>query len=326
MNEKMRRLALGAGIPLAVAAVGLGPYLANRSELPDRVAVHYDSAGRPDGSMGTEVFLLVIGGVMAIGLIALMSIALTRRRFQPMVASGVSSMGAFVATLFAGSLALTAIEQRGLDRWQDATLSPITVIAWIGGSILIAGLAAWIASSLPFKADTGTGAVPPSMTLAPGERVFWSSTLTARWPLPLSMVPLAVALAVARFVEPWVVLLLLVAAVALASFGRIRVTADRSGLQVRYGFLGWPRTSVPIHRIANAQAIDVRPVEWGGWGYRGSLAVMRRAAVVLRAGPGLRLDLHNGKVFAVTIDDPDEPARLLNAEVARLPTAQIPLA
>ncbi|MCY4369251.1 MAG: hypothetical protein OXF41_07470 [bacterium] len=35
---------------------------------------------------------------------------------------------------------------------------------------------------------------------------------------------------------------------------------------------------------------------------------MKRAAVVLRAG----------KVFAVTIDDPDNPARLLNAEASRL--------
>ena len=48
---------------------------------------------------------------------------------------------------------------------------------------------------------------------------------------------------------------------------------------------------------------------------------MRRAAVVLRAGPGIRIDLHDGKVFAVTIDDPDNPARLLNAEASRLAAA-----
>ena len=45
---------------------------------------------------------------------------------------------------------------------------------------------------------------------------------------------------------------------------------------------------------------------------------MNRAAVVLRAGPGIRLDLHDGRVFVVTIDDPDVPAQLLNAEASRL--------
>ena len=49
---------------------------------------------------------------------------------------------------------------------------------------------------------------------------------------------------------------------------------------------------------------------------------MKRAAVVLRAGPGIRLDLHDGKVFVVTIDDPDIPARLLNAEASRLEAAE----
>ena len=48
------------------------------------------------------------------------------------------------------------------------------------------------------------------------------------------------------------------------------------------------------------------------------------AAVVLRADASLRLDLHDRKVFVVTIDNPDTPARLLNAEASRFvvhPTA-----
>ena len=73
----------------------------------------------------------------------------------------------------------------------------------------------------------------------------------------------------------------------------------------------WSKTTVHI---------DVRPTEWGGWGYRGSPTLMKRAAVVLRAGPGIRLDLHDGKVFVVTIDNPEIPARLLNTEASRLTT------
>ena len=320
MNEWIRRTALGAGIPVVVAAMGLVPFLVYRSDLPDRVASHYGISGRPDGSMTLELFFIVIGALMVLGLGGCVAIALSRRKFQPMFAPSVSFVGAFIGALCAGVLATTAIDQRGLERWQDATLSPWALIVWIGGSVVVGSTAAWIASSLPFKGKTGTDASPPAMSLAPGERVFWSSTLSARWPRISSLATLLVALVVAQLTELLVVMILLAIAMGLAAFSRIRVTADQSGLQVRYGFFGWPRTSVPIHRIATAQAIDIRPADWGGWGYRGSLALMKRAAVVLRAGPGIRLDLHDGKIFAVTIDDPQNPARLLNAEVSRLTT------
>ncbi len=320
MNEWIRRTALGAGIPVAVAAMGLGPYLAYRSDLPDRVASHYGISGRPDGSMTPELFFIVIGALMVLGLGACVAIALSRRKFQPMFAPSVSFVGAFIGALCAGVLATTAIDQRGLERWQDATLSPWALIVWIGGSVIVGSTAAWIASSLPFKGETGTDASPPAMNLAPGEQVFWSSTLSARWPRLSSLATLLVALVVTQLTDLRVVMILLVIAMGLAAFSRIRVTADQSGLQVLYGFFGWPRTSVPIHRIATAQAIDIRPADWGGWGYRGSLTLMKRAAVVLRAGPGIRVDLHDGKIFAVTINDPENPVRLLNAEVSRLTT------
>ena len=318
MNERTRRTILGGVIPVAVAALGFGPYLAYGAELPDRVATHFSASGAPDASMTQQQLLVVLGVMMVLGLGGCVAIALARRPLRPMVAPAVSFLGAFIGALASGILAITAIDQRGLDRWQDASLAPWTVIPMIGAGLVAGGMAAWVASSLPVRRGTGTEAEPPTMELTPGERAFWSSTLTARWPLIIGLVTLLVALVVlARLAAPWIVLVLLVVTLAVTTFSRIKVTADRSGLRVRYGFLGWPRTSVAIGRIAAARATDIHPAQWGGWGYRGSLALMKRAAVVLRAGPGLRLDLHDGKVFAVTIDYPDLPARLLNAEVSR---------
>ena len=321
MNEWTRRAVLGAAIPAAVVAVGLGPYVAYRSDLPERVASHYSIVGGPDGSMTTEQFLIVVGTLMVLGWAACAAVALTRRRFQPMVAPTVSFVGAFFVALASGILATTAIGQRGLDRWQDASLPLWVLIVWVAGGVIVGGAAARIASSLPTAGDAGAGATPPTMDLGPGERAFWTSTLSAKWPLLLGPVVLLAAIGLTQLVEPWFALVLLIPAIATTTFSRIRVTADRSGLQVRYGFLGWPGTSVPLRRIATAQAIEVRPAEWGGWGYRGNLALMNRAAVVLRAGPGLRLDLHDGKVFVVTIDNPETPAQLLNTEACRQATA-----
>jgi hypothetical protein len=81
--------------------------------------------------------------------------------------------------------------------------------------------------------------------------------------------------------------------------------------------LGLWRTGVALRDVVQAEAIDIRPLEWGGWGYRGSLRLMGRAAVVLRAGPGVRLELRGGRVLAVTVDDAETAAGLLNDLVAR---------
>ena len=174
--------------------------------------------------------------------------------------------------------------REGWSGWQEATLSPWALILWIGGSLVVGSAAAWLASSFPSADDPGTGTAPPTMDLAPGERAFWTATLSARWPLLLGLVTVLVVLGLTQLVEPWFALVLLAPALITTTFSRIRVTADRSGLTVRYGFLGWPGTFVPLSRIATAQAIDVRPTEWGGWGYRGNLTVMQPC----RRGPARR--------------------------------------
>jgi hypothetical protein len=62
-------------------------------------------------------------------------------------------------------------------------------------------------------------------------------------------------------------------------------------------------------------------MQWGGWGYRGSRRLFRKAAVVLRAGPALRLDLADDTQLVVTVDDAESGAGLLNDLLAREPGA-----
>jgi hypothetical protein len=95
------------------------------------------------------------------------------------------------------------------------------------------------------------------------------------------------------------------------------VCVDQRGLWVHWGTFGLWRTGVPLSDVVRAEAIDIHPLQWGGWGYRGSLKVMGRAAVVLRKGPGMRLELRGDRVLAVTVDDAGTAAGLLNDLVAR---------
>lgn len=104
---------------------------------------------------------------------------------------------------------------------------------------------------------------------------------------------------------------LVLAAAAMGSFSSAEVLVDRRTVQVRSLPLGWPRVAIPIAAVEAVSAVDVRPLTAGGWGYRGSLRLFRRAAWVLRRGPGLELALAGGRRFTVTVDDADAGAAAL---------------
>jgi hypothetical protein len=99
--------------------------------------------------------------------------------------------------------------------------------------------------------------------------------------------------------------------VVCLGFASIRVLIDDDGLKVFYGAWGWPVTWIQLEEIEQVYAIDVKPMSWGGWGYRGMLSLFGRAAVVLRGGEGLRLDLSRGRIFVVTVDDASTGAAVL---------------
>lgn len=100
--------------------------------------------------------------------------------------------------------------------------------------------------------------------------------------------------------------------VAVLAISRVTLRVDDTGL--RLGFGPGIRVRVPLDQIRQATAEDIRPLAWGGWGYR---IKPGRRALVLRAGPGLVLDLRNGNRFAVTVDNPEDPAALINGLLTR---------
>lgn len=83
---------------------------------------------------------------------------------------------------------------------------------------------------------------------------------------------------------------------------------------------------MPWSRVGAAQAALIRPLQWGGWGFR---VIPGRLGIVLRKGPGLVLTLTDGRRLGVTLDDPVLPAGLVNAHLDRLrgdPAAPAPAA
>jgi len=196
--------------------------------------------------------------------------------------------------------------------------------AWVLFGLIPAFVVGGAVTVVVWRLAPGTTGPPasagprPTVDLAPGQAASWKGNARAAWGWapPLAVVGVGVAILVITgqgiIGVPAVAL-----GVALSAFDSIRVTVDREGLRIRYSWLAWPVTHIPLEQIVGASAIELRPTEWGGWGYRGSRRAFGRAAVVLRAGPAIRLDLTDNKTFAVTVDDAATGAGLLNDLRAR---------
>ena len=96
-------------------------------------------------------------------------------------------------------------------------------------------------------------------------------------------------------------LILMVAiAIVMVAFSSVRVEADEQGVTVNIGPFGWPRSHIPIEEITGAAAFDVKPMAYGGWGYRVRSGVR---AFVIRSGPAIRIERSQGPDTLVTVDD-----------------------
>jgi len=227
-------------------------------------------------------------------------------------------LGGFFAGLGAGIAFVTFLSQRGIDSWDEATAVWALILLPLVLSIATGSLAANAASKIPASPTIHHPGSQPTMELAAGQHAVWAETLHSALLFRLGAGAMIVGVVVAIGTFWWLLIPSLVTGVAALSLATLQVRADGKGLHVKYGLLPWPRTNVEVADMETVSVIDVRPMEWGGWGYRGSLKLMKQAAVVHRAGPGIRLDLNNGKVFVVTVNNPETPVALLNAEIARL--------
>jgi len=109
----------------------------------------------------------------------------------------------------------------------------------------------------------------------------------------------------------------LVALFVLELFSLVRVSVDPRELCIRYGHLGWVRQRIALGRVEAASDFRLEPMQHGGFGYRGSLRFSGRAALVVRAGPALGIELDGGKRLSISVDDAERGARVINRLLAQ---------
>lgn len=292
---------LVVGVPVAVGVLGAVLLAGFRAELPDPVAVHWDTDGA-DGfaARDSAELFLALGPLLSVLLGGGIAVSGRREPVARRLGAGLAcGLALFVTATVVGSL------------WQQRGLSDAAAAPEVDGLLAVALVAALATGPVPAEA--------PRLALAPGERAVWSGWATAPRAvlalLALSLLP-PLVLAVLGVAPLFLGLLMLLLLPVVGATTAARVWADERGLTVRSP-LGWPAYTVPLDEVAAATVVTVDPLrDFGGWGYK--IGRGGRTGVVFRRGPALAVTRGDGRQFVVTVDGAADAAALLTALTARV--------
>ncbi|MFI1222312.1 MULTISPECIES: DUF1648 domain-containing protein [unclassified Streptomyces] len=317
MKSKNLGRALFAALPFVLALlVDLTLYAAVKDRLPDRLAVHFDAGGSPDGYLSLTAYLLSsIPALLVLG--ALSSFIAVSGRLHGRAHRWFTG-GGFAVAAFLGYL-LIAVLFVNVDVPDGGSADgfPLWHIAAALGAAAVAGALGLLLSRLvplPQGPREDDPAVRERITLADGEVAGWARGIGAWWAPIAVLLLLAAGVTVGRTQSWFIGAPLILLALVVATFCRPHVTVDRRGLTVS-GLLPRPRVRVPLDRMAGAESRRVNALaEFGGWGYR---IRPERSGVITRSGEAIVVGLASGREFVVTVDDSATGAALLNTLLDR---------
>ena len=309
---------------LLVAAVLVLVPLGLRDRLPDPLAVHWTDAPVPDNSMSFTANLvtpLVVWGVMWAVLLGLVfhGRSLERRNgraflWGSMFGGGVFMVGVGGAVLLANLDAPTWTQAR-MPFWSVGVVVPV--------SLAVGVLAGFLCRGAPDQRPPASER-PPTLRLRPGQRSVWVSRTGNPWLVAVTgaafvVTVVTVVVALPRILSgagalPWSVLIgpvIVLIAGLLVSSVTARVTGD--GLAIGFGLLGWPIRRIRLSKIDSAWSEVRYPSQTGGWGFRGFPGT---ATIMLRGGECLVIRYRSGGQLAISIDDAEHGAALINALIA----------
>jgi hypothetical protein len=309
---RWRNRIAAATLWLPVVAVSLTATLWY-DRLPAVLPRQWNGAG-VTSTAGTEIMIGISGGLALLGaiagLVALSDVAARIRRGLVLAAGFTAGMGAGIWFVSAGLVIATGSPEPDAGAWP---LLAVLACAY--------GFVPFLLT--PRRAPHSAPAAPAASTELPlgeTESGAWYTALTV--PMFVVLTVVAVVAAVGAGVYSVMtdgagmsaaVALVLVAGAGL-TFARLRVTVDRRGLRVISSLFRLPLKRIPLADVAFARAEPLRPLEWGGFGYR---ILPGRSAVVLAGGPAIVVERRNGTVFAVTVPEAELPAALLSTLASR---------
>lgn len=293
--------------------VGLAWLLAQawRSELADPLAIHWGLSGAADGTASLDGTVAVATGIGAVGVVVLVVVGASLLARPRLLRGWLTGLAAF-ASIAPTSLLLTLLPNRGVESWEDSVISGwhLALVVVLPAAV---GAAVWFSAARPARLSTVGPAIDQGAPVSVSHEAYTERQVLRglSW-VAAATLGVFVALALVAGSAMLVLGLVLAALVGWLSVYRYRVTDD--GLDLGFGPAGPVRRHVPVSEIEGAGVVELRPAEWGGWGYRTTGSDW---AVVLRKGPGCRVALAGKRSLSLTSDDAEALAGRVNAAVGR---------
>lgn len=296
------RYPMATGSLGALVVAGAAVWSALRvPQSPDPAAVHFDPNGVADGFASPWA---AWAGMLALNVLLLVAFVATAR-----VAGSrwITATWAFSLGVTSAVQVSIATANAGLADAAAARLGFTDVAATL---LFGVGVAVFIGLVPPRPTIDDAARTPAPAEVPAGGAVAWAGAAVYPAGMRTFLVVLVLAMVALTIVTASLFALgataLTVAAVLFAGGWRLR--ADSEGLHYT-GVFGWPDSLVPAAEIESAEVFDLRPGQWGGWGYRTQPGA---TALVTRGGTALRLRLTGGRTFAATCSDPEGAAAVLN--------------
>ena len=273
-------------LPALVLFAAFLPLVVFYSRYPDPIAVHWGFSGPPNGEMPLAAYGVLFAAGM---LLAWGALAAGARRSMP--SAPLTAVTYFIMGLLAAVNAQIVVANLDAESWETAaSMSAVLVVI-----VVVAGVAAAAVGWFLGGGSSGVDVDEPLAPVAPSTAP-WSGSAFNGWVALIGALPV---LGVIFFEPVWVILFVVIAIVGVA-FSSVTVDVDKAGVTVRIGPFGWPKQHVAIDEITGATAVAVKPMSYGGWGYRIRTGVR---AIVVRSGPAIRLERPDGPDLLVTVDD-----------------------
>lgn len=298
-------------LALALAPVVVGTVLSLVGflvfDLPDPMASHFAGDGTPDGAAGVTTMAVVFAGTGLLTIVAVVAVWARWTDQLPLHAAWLGWLGLLMGGV---GLQVTAGNDGAAD-WTAA--DPLHGGLFV--AILLVPAAIGVAVGVVLHRDIDPPPVPPAAALAPhAESVppTWTGRVRNAWLQVSAAVAAAIGVWLWVVASAWVGAVVLLTGALLWGLSGWTVTTSPGHLDVRFP-VPFVRLRFGPDEVVDASAVEVRPADWGGWGYRGSLRLLGRAALVHRAGEGLQVTLTDNRVLAITIDDAPLAAAVLTS-------------
>lgn len=306
----VRKLVL-LGTPVLAAAVMVLAAAVLADQLPAEVPSHWGTGGLSDDTMPLWAYTGLFG-TLAVSL-GLGFQSLRHRLGEPVSQRLVGGLGVGMAVWMAALHVGTLLAARG-------TTGPIPfpTTAFVG-SFVAAFVATALAAAVvrPIERHGELLAATP-IAVEPGEAVVWSGQgVAAPWTwmlLGTALLPVPIVVVVGL---AWLAVLLVAVGLVAMTVLRVRVTVGPQGVVARTGPFGLVRFGVPLDDVTEVHAEVIDPLHYGGWGLRFLPGVR---GLVVRNGPGLRIERTDGPTLVVTVDGAAEAAGVLQAHLSSAAT------